>query len=217
LPDKTANGPSLTSKVKSNINLDSSNFSWNENRKHHQPKQSEPKTSYAKRAISKLEDRDISGAVRILSSDESFAPFDASILESLRLKHPTASSQSFSSVPFSNLNSALFQACKEDILKTIFSFPSGSAGGIDGLRPQYLKDMVGSQTGAVGSKLVNSLTELANAMLRGAIPPTLCPILFGANLCALRKKDGGIRPIAIGRKSGETHFAVLFQNSVTPC
>jgi len=36
--------------------------------------------------------------------------------------------------------------------------------------------------------------------LRGAIPPTLCPILFGANLCASRKKDGGTRPIAIGNK-----------------
>jgi len=87
LPDKTANGPFLTSKVKSNINLDSSNFSWNENRKHHLPKQSDPKPSYAKRAISRLEDRDILGAVRILSSVESFAFFDASTLEYLHLKH----------------------------------------------------------------------------------------------------------------------------------
>jgi len=52
--------------------------------------------------------------------------------------------------------------------------------------------MVGLQTGAAGSKLVNSLTELANPMLRMAIPLTLCPILYEANLCALRKKDGGI-------------------------
>ena len=198
IPDKTTNGPSLTSKVKSNIDLDWNNFSWNENTNNHQIKNSDPKTSYAKRAISKLEDGDISGAVRILSSDESFAPFDSSTLESLRLKHPTASSQSFSPVPLSNLTTSPFQTCEEDVLKAIFSFPSGSAGGIDGLRPQYLKDMVGSQTGAAGCKLVKSLTELANTMLRGAILLALCPVLYGANLCALRKKDGGIRPIAIG-------------------
>jgi len=31
MPDQTANGPSLTSKVKSNINMDWSNFDWDEN------------------------------------------------------------------------------------------------------------------------------------------------------------------------------------------
>ena len=155
-PDQTANGPSLTSKVKSNINMDWSNFVWNENRKHFQTKQSETKTSYAKRAISKLEDGDISGAVRIFSSDEAFAFFDASTLDSLRSKHPIANTFPESPISPSELPSAAFQTCEKDVLKAIFSFPAGSAWGIDGLRPQYLKDMIGSQTGAAGSKLLKS-------------------------------------------------------------
>jgi hypothetical protein len=34
--------------------------------------------------------------------------------------------------------------------------------------------------------------------LNGEVPSSICPILYGANLCALKKKDGGIRPIAVG-------------------
>jgi hypothetical protein len=35
-------------------------------------------------------------------------------------------------------------------------------------------------------------------MLRGEVPPQIRPTLYGANLHAFRKKDGGIRPIAVG-------------------
>src|SRR3978361_171665 len=35
-------------------------------------------------------------------------------------------------------------------------------------------------------------------MLSGKVNPVVCPILYGGSLCALTKKDGGIRPIAVG-------------------
>lgn len=35
-------------------------------------------------------------------------------------------------------------------------------------------------------------------MLSGKVHEEICPILYGAALCALNKKSGGIRPIAIG-------------------
>ncbi len=35
-------------------------------------------------------------------------------------------------------------------------------------------------------------------MLSGKVNTTIVKILYGANLCALNKKDGGIRPIAVG-------------------
>lgn len=35
-------------------------------------------------------------------------------------------------------------------------------------------------------------------MLSGTILPEICPIIYGATLCGLTKKDGGIRPIAVG-------------------
>jgi hypothetical protein len=35
-------------------------------------------------------------------------------------------------------------------------------------------------------------------MFLGLIPLEISQILYGASLCALSKKDGGIRPIAVG-------------------
>ncbi len=35
-------------------------------------------------------------------------------------------------------------------------------------------------------------------MLAGRVPTEVCPLLYGASLCALKKKDGDIRPIAVG-------------------
>jgi len=121
-------------------------------------------------------------------SDKVFVSFDSVTLESLHAKLPPANSSVFSPPPPLYL----------DVYKASFSFPSGSAGGLDGLRPQYLKYMLCTQNGAAGAQLLKSVTELVNAMLSGAIPLEMCPILFGANPSALKKKDGGIRPIAIG-------------------
>ena len=87
---------------------------------------------------------------------------------------------------------------ESDIAVAIKSFPVGSAGGLDGLKPQHLKDMIGSFTGDEGQKLIASLTNFANMCLAGCVPSQVRPTFFGASLCALIKKGGGIRPIAVG-------------------
>ena len=46
--------------------------------------------------------------------------------------------------------------------------------------------------------LLSSLVGLLSLILEGRTPQAIRPIIFGANLIALTKKDGGIRPIAIG-------------------
>jgi hypothetical protein len=69
---------------------------------------------------------------------------------------------------------------------------------MDGLRPQHLKDLISVQTGEAGHQLVTCLTEFANLFLAGGVPTSIQPIFCGASLCALNKKDGGIRPIAVG-------------------
>jgi hypothetical protein len=85
-----------------------------------------------------------------------------------------------------------------DIAEAIKTFPAGSAGGLDGLRPQHLKDMTSPFTGGAGQQLISSLTEFANICLAGLVPPSVQPVLYGASLCALIKKDRGVRPIAVG-------------------
>ncbi|XP_050557471.1 uncharacterized protein LOC126911958 [Spodoptera frugiperda] len=80
----------------------------------------------------------------------------------------------------------------------IDSFRNGSAGGLDGLSPQHLKDLTCSSAGEAGESLLRELTALINLMLSGNVNESVIDVLYGANLCALRKRDGGIRPIAVG-------------------
>ncbi|KAL0869525.1 hypothetical protein ABMA27_005795 [Loxostege sticticalis] len=63
-----------------------------------------------------------------------------------------------------------------EILSALFSFTNGDAG----------------------SSLLASLTSLVNLMLSGRVDERIIDTLYGANLIALKKKDGVIRPIAIG-------------------
>ncbi|XP_063537560.1 uncharacterized protein LOC134746918 [Cydia strobilella] len=52
--------------------------------------------------------------------------------------------------------------------------------------------------GDTGKHLIIAHTKLVNLMLSGKVNPLFEPIIYGANLIALTKKDGGIRPIAVG-------------------
>jgi len=126
-------------------------FNWNPTINHRRAKHSDPENTYAKRAITKLEVGDISGAVRILSSDEVIAPFDSSALEAFRGKLPNANFSVNLITFISDLNSFIFQTNDEDVFKVIFFFLSGSAGRLDGSRPQYPKDMLSFQNRAAGS------------------------------------------------------------------
>jgi len=181
---------SLTAAVKKNIVMDWVNFTQDcTNQPAQKLKQKHPSELLAKRAVVKLEDGDISGAVRILSSDEAFANFDESTLQSLESKHPPLKFPIVTSDYESFLNpSKFFKSKKGKIYKAILSFPSGSSGGQDGMKPQYLKDLTSPQLGENASNLLTALTDLINSIFKGKIPEILLPIFFGANLCALKKK-----------------------------
>ena len=68
-----------------------------------------------------------------------------------------------------------------------------SAAGPDGLRPQHLKDLLLGC--ADDSPLLEAITDLINLLLAGKVPTSA---IFGANLLAITKKSGEIRPIAVG-------------------
>lgn len=66
------------------------------------------------------------------------------------------------------------------------------------IRPQHLKDLVAESNSDAAPKLLQALTNLENLMLSGKVLSSICPIIYGATLCALLKKCGGLRPIAVG-------------------
>ena len=145
----------------------------------------------------KLSDGDVSGAVQILCSDNTVAPFDNETLEALRNRHPPSPTD-LSMPPPPDMSVEPLQVTVATIEKCIHSFKPGSAAGPEKLTPQHLKELLSHQTGEADSRPLHALTTMANVLLSGAIPPQVRPILFGANLIALRKPHGGVRPIAIG-------------------
>ena len=151
----------------------------------------------AARVSAKLEDGDVRGAIRLVASDDTMAPFDDITAASLQAKHPPrAVSKTPPPTPSADLPCLCLQ--EPDIMSAIRSFVPGSAGGPDGLRPQHLKDLTSASAGDAGRRLLTQLTEFANICLIGRVPDVIQPVLCGASLCALNKKDGGVRPIAIG-------------------
>ena len=77
----------------------------------------------------------------------------------------------------------------------IRDFPRGSGAGPSGFRPQHLKDALSK---AHADEVTHQLTLVCNVLARGEAPAQLAPFLGGASLSALPKKDGGLRPIAVG-------------------
>lgn len=166
--------------------------------------QRKPSNNIAARVFSKLEDGDVRGAVRIAASDETLALFNDDTLNVLRGKHPPRHTTS-SCDPLSTSSSQADDGTgpslvpsESAVLTAVKSFPPGSAAGVDGLRPQHLKDMLSAGTGDSGRLLLARLTELIHLCLSGRMPASIRPVFCGASLCALNKKDGGLRPIAVG-------------------
>lgn len=149
---------------------------------------------FADAVAAKLEDGNIRAAVRLLCSDEKPAEFSLDSLAKLQAKHPAACPDR---KPFCDPNTTSSLSVDEsDVLRAIRSFPAGSSGGLDGMRPQHLLDLVNCVESASG--FISALTSFVNLLLGGKCHPEIIPIFFGGRLIALDKKNGGIRPIAIG-------------------
>ena len=151
-------------------------------------------TMLSQAITAKLEDGNIKAAVRILSSEEDPAVPSAQNLALLLEKHPPAT-KSTSDLPLPS-QFASMSVTESEVRRAVLSFPSGSAGGPDGLRPQHVRDLILCRES--GPEFLRSLTAFTNTVLSGGCPSNIAPIFFGGRLLALNKKSGGVRPIVIG-------------------
>lgn len=149
-----------------------------------------------KKIEAKLADCDISGAIRLAISEDSIAPQSAETLAALQGKHPEHPQPM--NLPDCDNADPPIQFETTDVINAISTFPPGSAGGLDGLRPQILKELLHPQLGETGENLAVAITDLCNMICNGNVLADVAPILFGASLTALIKKCGGIRPVAVG-------------------
>ena len=149
----------------------------------------------ARRVCAKLDEGDITGAVRLASSNNTLIRPTQASCDSLRDKHPPRPSdrQAFptSDVPPLVTTQKLVMDCVQ-------SFPAGAAAGPSGFRPQHLQDAMSRSAGEAGQRLLATQAEFTDFLLSGQVPSWVRPVLAGANLISLRKPSGGIRPIAVG-------------------
>ncbi|KAL0820722.1 hypothetical protein ABMA28_006551 [Loxostege sticticalis] len=115
----------------------------------------------------------------------------------LQSKHPSPS-RSLNFPPPPDRTYSPLTCTVEDVSRALGSFYNGSAAGLDGIRPSHLKELTSSSAGENGPRLMECLTKLCNFLFSGQLNKEVCPYLYGASLCALSKKDGGLRPIAVG-------------------
>ena len=159
----------------------------------------EPLQFLASRVSEKLEKGDFRGAVRLACSEDSVAREGEASIAALKAKHPDPHPDTKCPQPPSvEASEAALVMRESDVAWAILSFPKGSAGGPDGLRPQHLQDMTSTLAGAGGPMLIRALTAITNLVLTGAILEQIHQLFFSASLTALTKKDGGICPIAVG-------------------
>lgn len=77
-----------------------------------------------------INDGNVSGAVHVLLSEDLIAEVTPEVLAELHTKHSEDAVTSVDVTP-------------AELYAAVTSFPNGSAGDTDGLRPQHLKDLLG--------------------------------------------------------------------------
>ena len=159
---------------------------------------SDPFGGLARRVAIKLEKGNFKGAVRVASSEDTLAEMVEVTILALRAKHPPPHPNFSLPPPPDDDSIPVVSVTEREVAAAIHSFPNGSTGGLDGLRPQQLQDLISPATGRSGDVLLQALTPFTNLILRGGTPHFAHPYFFGASLIALNKKDSGIRPIAVG-------------------
>ena len=109
----------------------------------------------------------VTAAVTIIASDDSVTTPTSEVVTALKLKHPPSpldlrppSTESVSQTP---------SVSEEEVMVALKSFHPSSAGGVDGLRPGHLKDLVAPQTAEAGRRLMKALSYICSKLLRGQI------------------------------------------------
>ena len=85
-----------------------------------------------------------------------------------------------------------------EINEAVRRFAQASAGGGSALSPTHLKELLRVPEAQDENGLCAALAGLATRLARGQAPRDIIPWLTGAPLTPLRKRDGGVRPIAVG-------------------
>ena len=119
---------------------------------------------------------DVTATVRIIAYDDSVITPTSEVVTALRLRHPPTPLD-LRPPPTEPVNQTL-SLSQEKVMVALKTFRPSSAGGVDGLRPGHLKDMVAPQTAEAGRRLLKALANLCSKLLRGQIPQHARDLIF---------------------------------------
>ena len=101
---------------------------------------------------------DIKAAIRVESSGDTVLEVTPDVLQALKLRHPSEPDDSVTPIiPAKNI---AVTAHEKKIIQSLRSFSGGCCGGIDGLRPAHLLDLVAVSTTEASLHLRRSITNL---------------------------------------------------------
>ncbi len=118
------------------------------------------------------------------------APSGSDTYNKLKSKHPEG--PEYDTPP--NLPRALDFTIK-DVMRSVYSFPKGSSGGIFAWTPDMIKATLDRDN---ETKENDSFARLINLVSSGVVIDAVKPFLAGASLTALNKDGVDVRPIASG-------------------
>ena len=140
-----------------------------------------------------LDEGNVKSGIRMAVGDDKVADFRVENYAGLELKHPQRET---CTVPDPTVIGC-FSTSEFFIHKALMSFPNDSGAGLECISPRTLKDLIAKSNGRTGLSFLRALTNLVNVILEGEVHFELRPYFFGAKLIALKKPDGGLRPIAV--------------------
>ncbi|MEM7375696.1 MAG: reverse transcriptase domain-containing protein, partial [Bacteroidota bacterium] len=148
--------------------------------------------SASRRALSFAREGQFSRACRALSS-QGLHPSTPHVLDILRDKHPAGPSVS---IPPSLPPAVTFSS--ESVLGQLRRFATLSAPGPSALRVEHLLEAINCGSPNLGARVLTVVTQMVNLLVSGSLSASLMSFICAATLIPLRKKDPGVRPIAIG-------------------
>ena len=111
----------------------------------------------------------------------------------MKAKHPQSPPPT---IPTTDILAQSFSP--QEVSDAAKSFHKGSAAGPSGFRPEHLTVVLKGSPPNRSGRAETQLTRVINAMAKGKLPATVTPYICGARLHAGIKKDGKLRPIAVG-------------------
>ena len=145
------------------------------------------------RARRAVEDGQFRKALQTLSS-AGFAPSSSDVYDAMLSKHPQSAPPPIPSTPVP----PAIQVSELDVVRALQSFPNGTAPGPSSLRANHLKEAVFCPSPIKSDFALKGLMGVINLLAAGRAPRSIIPFLCGASLLVCQKKDGGLRPIAVG-------------------